>query len=348
MAFLRNVWYCAGFVAELSDKPVGRTFLNEEVVLFRGESGRAYALSGRCPHRFAPMSMGKTVGDTIMCGYHGLRFGGDGRCTQNPHGDQIPPLARLRAYPLVEKAGVLWIWMGDPLLADEADLPEWNFMADPNYETFTFYLHVAANYQLVTDNLLDLTHAPYIHAGTLTHGPEEAVMHHDFSVKDNVILSNYHTPSERPSAFFEKLFDEEFGETFVSMMWRPASSLYLDVSMRPIGSNEKGVHTPSLHLLTPETDTTTHYFNAQGRNHKLGDKAATEHAKRLISRAFLEEDAPMIKACQEFIGRSDLFSLRPAILKTDTPAVQARRTLVKMIRREQGRTDSEAEPELAG
>jgi len=344
MTFLKNVWYCAGFAAELRDKPVGRIFLNEEVVLYRGaQSGKAYAVGARCPHRFAPLSMGTVLGDQIMCGYHGLRFDSAGRCAYNPHGGEVPPQTVLKTYPLTERAGILWIWMGDPARADVTILPESSFMTDPGYTTFTFYMSVAAQYELVTDNLLDLTHAPYIHAGTLSNGPAEAVMNHDFSIKGDVIRSNYHTPCEPPSIWFSKLFEDELGETFSSMTWHPASRLELDLWMRPIGATDaERVHTPSHHYLTPETERTTHYFNAQGRNTRIHDQAATDHAKELIRRGFLDEDAPMIMACQEYVGSADLFSLRPAILKTDTPAVQARRIIAKMARQEQEESTSSA------
>ncbi len=123
MNFLRNAWYCAGWAADLGAEPITRTYLNEPVLLYRMRDGRAVAIGERCPHRFAPLHKGKLRDDCIECPYHGLRFDASGACVHNPHGDgAIPKAARVKAYPLVEQYGALWIWMGDPSLADESAL----------------------------------------------------------------------------------------------------------------------------------------------------------------------------------------------------------------------------------
>src|SRR5580704_1213723 len=114
MAMLRNSWYVAGWASELvHGRLLGRTYLNEPVVLFRQTDGTPVALSDRCPHRFAPLHLGKQLGDVVQCGYHGLEFGSDGRCVRNPHGKGAPPGAKLRRYPLIERYDLLWIWPGE-------------------------------------------------------------------------------------------------------------------------------------------------------------------------------------------------------------------------------------------
>lgn len=163
MTYLRNAWYAAAWDNEIADKPLGRTLLNQPIVFYRDEAGKPVALSDRCPHRYAPLSKGKIVDGTIQCPYHGLRFGSTGACVHNPHGS-IPKAARVSAFPLLEKYGLLWIWMGDPEAADPAVLPDFSIIADhDNYAIVPGYLHVGANYQLITDNLLDLSHAQYVH-----------------------------------------------------------------------------------------------------------------------------------------------------------------------------------------
>ena len=120
MNFIRDAWYCAGFSRELQSgalKPI--TILGEPVVLYRQAGGTAAALADRCPHRFAPLSMGKVCEGEVQCAYHGLRFDAAGLCTHNPHGDgSIPKAAKVRSYPLLERHGALWIWTGEAAQAE--------------------------------------------------------------------------------------------------------------------------------------------------------------------------------------------------------------------------------------
>src|SRR5262249_39713320 len=112
--YLRNAWYVAAWSDDLGDGGVhGKTILKEPVVLYRKGDGDVAARQDRCPHRFAPLSMGKVInGDRIQCPYHGLEFGPSGACALNPHGTKnIPPRARVRSYPVLEKHKAIWIWM---------------------------------------------------------------------------------------------------------------------------------------------------------------------------------------------------------------------------------------------
>src|SRR5207302_146543 len=110
--WMRNCWQVIAFSSEIKHVPLARTVLDEQVVLFRTSSGEAVALADRCPHRFAPLSIGRVVGDTIQCGYHGLCFDRDGVCVRVPGQDSVPARARVQKYPLVERHTFAWIWMG--------------------------------------------------------------------------------------------------------------------------------------------------------------------------------------------------------------------------------------------
>jgi phenylpropionate dioxygenase-like ring-hydroxylating dioxygenase large terminal subunit len=124
VSFLRNAWYVAAWSSEIeSDKLLARRFLNEPVILFREANGAYRALADRCPHRQAPLHMGRFDGTTIQCGYHGLGFDGTGQCVHNPQG-AIPRAARVPSYPLVEHHSMLWIWMGEEELAQTTLLPD--------------------------------------------------------------------------------------------------------------------------------------------------------------------------------------------------------------------------------
>ncbi|MBY0392830.1 MAG: aromatic ring-hydroxylating dioxygenase subunit alpha [Novosphingobium sp.] len=161
--YLRHCWYVAGWASDLGDTPQQRVFLEEPVALFRDAEGKANAVSGRCPHRWAPLGQGKVVDGALTCPYHGLRFDGTGACVHNPHpGGQLPE-SRLGVYPLVERHALLWIWMGDADKADPALIPDFSWLADPKWEAVRGATVAEGHYELYSDNILDLSHANFVH-----------------------------------------------------------------------------------------------------------------------------------------------------------------------------------------
>ncbi len=172
--FLRNGWYAAIWSNDLQARPVGRTFLNEKVVLFRNGRGQAAALEDCCCHRAAPLSRGEVSGDYLACGYHGLKYDISGQCVEVPGQTMIPRGAKVRSYPVCEKWGAVWIWMGEPAKVDESKIPNLYWLADPAWTATPGYIHLKSNYQFLIDNLLDLTHVIYVHKKTLAGDPREA------------------------------------------------------------------------------------------------------------------------------------------------------------------------------
>jgi len=168
--FITECWYAAGFPDEFGRSLVGRTFLREPVVLFRTEMGELVALEDRCSHRRLPLSAGRLKGDTVECAYHGLVYDCSGACIKVPGQDDVPRTARLKRYPVADMHGYSWIWMGDPARADTRTIPDYNRLSLPGLGRHRIALHVEANYQLIVDNLLDLSHLPYVH-GTTTGNP---------------------------------------------------------------------------------------------------------------------------------------------------------------------------------
>lgn len=171
MPYLLNTWYVAGWSEDVQPGALmSRTLLEQPVLMFRDSGGVPRALLDRCPHRFAPLSMGRLSddGQSVQCAYHALRFDGHGACVHNPHGDgRIPPAAKVRTYPLVERYGVLWIWMGDAAKADAALIPDFSLIDPEHWHVGKRYLHAKANYVLETDNIMDLSHVEFLHPSTL-------------------------------------------------------------------------------------------------------------------------------------------------------------------------------------
>ncbi len=330
--YLRNQWYCAGWASSLA-KPIGITMLGEYVVIYADPSGEPIAVSGRCPHRFAPLDRGVVLGDRIMCPYHGLQFARDGQCVGNPSGP-VPPRARLRSYPVAVRNRALWVWMGDPARSDPALLPAEGFPLSADYASEFLYIKVNANYQIVIDNLLDLNHAPFLHAKTLAppmEGPP-IMPRHEYSMHGDTIHSNYYMTSVPPAAQSRTLYDDELADFSAEMTWRAPAMLELHVWLRPLaGSSAAPLHLPTLHYLTPESDTVTHYFAGVGRNVKIDDAAESKRMRDFLEYAFVQEDEPMLRACQDLMGTTDLFALDPVILKSDIAAIEARRTLARLL-----------------
>jgi vanillate O-demethylase monooxygenase subunit len=154
MMFLRNCWYVAGWSHHIAaDSLVSRTMLGEPIVLYRKADGGVAALEDRCCHRLAPLSRGRIDGDDLRCMYHGLKFAPSGKCVEVPGQDLIPSTAMVRSYPVVEQDCWVWLWMGDPALADPALIPAALGHADPDWLMQTGQLAYEANYELINDYL---------------------------------------------------------------------------------------------------------------------------------------------------------------------------------------------------
>ena len=166
--FPLNAWYPAAWSHEIQRELSARTICGKDVVLYRRTDGDPVALEDACWHRLLPLSLGRLVGDQVMCGYHGLVFNSAGRCSFMPAQKTINPSACVRAYPVVERHRLVWIWPGDPAAADPAVLPDfhWNDGAEWKGEGGTFY-SLECDYRLVIDNLMDLTHETYVHSDSI-------------------------------------------------------------------------------------------------------------------------------------------------------------------------------------
>ena len=263
MPFLTN-WYVIAGTGELGATPLARTVLGEAIVLYRTEKGEATALRNRCPHRFAPLHMGQVKGESLQCQYHGLRFGRDGACVHNPQGSgRLPAAASVRNYPVDERFGFIWIWMGPAALAQPSSIPDLSRWADqPDHTPVRGYMRPRANFELLTDNLMDLSHAVYLHSG----GIGSAAIERSRSkvvAEGRTITSKLWMPNELPSPYYSARLNNYSApvDHWLDMTWMPAAILMLDSGITPTGrSREEGVSGFVAHALTPETETTTHYF----------------------------------------------------------------------------------------
>jgi phenylpropionate dioxygenase-like ring-hydroxylating dioxygenase large terminal subunit len=344
-SYLRNAWYVGAWSDEVGDgKLMPRTIMNEPIVMYRKADGNVAAIEDRCAHRFAPLHMGKIVGgDRIQCPYHGLEFDGTGACVKNPHGTKnIPSRAKVKSYPVIEKHKAVWIWMGSAP-ADESKIPDFGVLDNvPElHTTKRDSIVIKANYQLIIDNLLDLSHTSYLHEGIL--GNADTVESEITAEQDgnDVIVARYATNSAPPGMFAQFWPNHPpHVDKFTKMRWMAPSTLRLLTGICKIGANpETGTGYHAIHLLTPENERSTHYFftavrwGVQTTEDKLNRNLQAKVAE-MRRFAFEEQDAPVIEAQQRVIEDA-MEPLDPVVLAVDVGCVRYKRVLDKMLEAEQ-------------
>lgn len=201
--FLRNFWYMAAWSDEVAREPVGYVLLNEPIVLFRKLDATPVAMEDRCAHRSMFLSNGYLRGDDLVCGYHGLTYDGTGTCVHIPGQENIPTATRRKLYPVVERDGCLWIWMGEPAHADLAQIPDMHWANDPGWGSKS-RLKLSCNYQLINDNLTDLSHLGYVHARNV--GTPDLAEHGKVETRvdgDRVVVSRWTVDKPAPRFWIE-------------------------------------------------------------------------------------------------------------------------------------------------
>lgn len=328
--FVRNAWYLAAWANEVPENSfLARTYLDEPWLILRKADGTWAMMADRCPHRFVPLSRGKRKGDTVACGYHGLTFSTDGACVFNPFGRDVPPETKVATRAIVEKDGGLWFWPGDQERADPALIPDFSFI-DDNSDARD-HLVMDVNYELISDNLLDLSHAEFLHVetfgvnGSLFECGEQTVE----TDASGGLWNKWDMVGSRAPTWAEPIVGPGVAvDQWLHIRWHAPASLALHIGMARSGTGRTELVVPLManpHILTPKTATETHYFFTRGHG---------EEAAAMARRVFLEEDEPMIRAQQEAMKGRDFWEMRPVIMPSDAAAIRARRKLMQMRREE--------------
>jgi vanillate O-demethylase monooxygenase subunit len=334
-SFPLDQWYVAALSRELKDQPLGRTLLNKPVVLFRTADNHVAALEDRCCHRALPLSGGTVEARGLRCGYHGLLFNEGGKCIEIPGQDKIPSKAKVPAYPVREQDQIIWIWFGS------AEHPEPTF-APPVYDVHSSgkYLfdgdvyHYDAPYQLIHDNLMDLSHLGYVHLHTIG-GNASIHMNAKMNVDgdDSMVRVVRHMPDSVPPPTYTAAYPfkgnidrwQEIEFHFNHLrIWTGAIDAGTDDLNNP---DRGGFHMRGFHGVTPETDTSSHYFWTMATNPEHDPEAVTAkvlHQTRLT----FDEDKVVIEAQYQNMCR---FGTRPMIdIHVDVGANRARRIIERL------------------
>lgn len=301
MSFVRNSWYVAGWSHDFSDGLEALEIIGQRLVFFRGKAEQLFALEDRCPHRLLPLSKGKKIGNTIQCGYHGMTFDGEGTCVRVPGQDNTPERANVRAYPVVERHGIVWVWMGDETKANVDEIFAIPEMSDPAWHLHLGgHLHIKAHYLNVAENLVDPAHVSFVHPTTLGNSASEDVPVH-VSTEGEVIRAWRWIRNAPPVGFFKEFggfsgdvdrwhyYDLHLPSTAVIDFGSVDSALNCAEEQR-----DGGVRIFAIHFVTPVNDeeTVDHWMHLRNT---APDNDAGSKIDNLLETAF-EEDKAILEA----------------------------------------------------
>jgi phenylpropionate dioxygenase-like ring-hydroxylating dioxygenase large terminal subunit len=334
-AYPTEAWYMAAWSDEIGEALLRRRLLGHPILLYRLADGSVTALDDRCPHRFAPLSLGTRSGDEVTCAYHGLTFDGTGACVRNPFGPP-PKGASVRRWPVKERDGIVWFWPGDPARADDTPPPDFAILnLDQPAPPITGLMPMAADYQYGTDNLMDLSHIEFVHRGSFAGRGVIFAGKHKVRQEGDFLHSDWWMPDVAAPAHTFGIYPPDLRtDHWLEMRWQAPATMLLEIGATPAGgARQDGVIVHQAHILTPESEGNTHYFWATTRSGGPVTEAGDAMLRGLMGQAFVEEDKPIIEAAYANLDGQDFWAARPVFLGVDAAGTRARRLLQALINR---------------
>lgn len=336
--FPKNAWYVACTPDEITDKPLGRKICGESLVLYRGPEGKATALEDFCPHRGAPLSLGKVENGKLTCGYHGLEMGCDGKTVAMP-GQRVRGFPAIRSYPVIERYGFIWVWPGDAALADEAKLHHLEWADNPAWAYGGGLFHINCDYRLMVDNLMDLSHETYVHATSIgqkeiDETPTKTVVNGDEVVTSRHMENISAPPFWRMALRGNGLADDVPVDRWQICRFTPPSHVMIEVGVAHAGHG--GYDAPAEHkassivvdFITPETETSIWYFWGMARHFKPQDAELTASIREGQGKIFSEDLEMLEKQQRNLLAHPQRKLL---MLNIDSGGVQARKVIDRLL-----------------
>lgn len=340
MNYLKNAWYPVAWLNEIPENgSLARTILDIPMIFFRDEDGKVAALEDTCPHRAAPLSMGKLENCVLQCPYHGLKFNSKGDCVHNPQG-RVSPRAKVPTFPTLEKYCALWIWAGDESKADPELIPEFDYMNEEHWAVGKGYLFIEGNYELESDNILDLSHIEFLHP--LFSSPQVSQAKAVYEEDGQTVWSKRDMDNDENVPDFVKQGhmvppDAKAVDRWLHVRWNAPALMALWSGAIASGMpKDQAIVSPSIHWFTPESEYKSHYFFSACIPKMMGD-AAQVIADDIIVKlgdVFEREDKPMIEAQQKRLGTTRLEEKSKVFMPGDGGGVAARRILKSLIDKE--------------
>jgi len=306
--FVKNAWYCAGWdyeVTQSKNSLITRKIAGEHLVLYRKLNGALVVMEDRCPHRQAPLSLGRKEGDTLRCMYHGMRFEPEGRCVEIPGQGTIPERACVRVLPVVEKDNWIWVWMGDPAKADPSLIPFAVGPSNPNWNTKTSKMQVHTNYRNEIANLADLSHITWVHENTVGGSLKYADVNPRFELKARSLHTYYWVYSVPAVGAAKHLFPKDalFDVCFDICHTIPCTWV-LNYKMFTAGTATEGesngqliLDTWSSQTVTPRDAESVDYYYSWGVSQETDVPGLSDMLREALDAAF-QEDAAFLEAQQ--------------------------------------------------
>ncbi|HRD10841.1 MAG TPA: Rieske 2Fe-2S domain-containing protein [Mycobacterium sp.] len=330
----RNCWYAAATVDEVTSAPLGRRFLGDDVLLWRGQSGRLSAFENRCAHRAFPLTHSIVDGEQLVCGYHGCTYDHDGTCAHIPSQDRVPTGMKVQAFPVIEEPPYIWIWMGSPGAAAISRPPTVPWVGEPGWETFQTAWDVAANFMMVHEHYLDFSYAPVLHGADIPASIRSMPAFSEVEVTETTVRYTRVLPPARPTDWEAEAGDLErdidYKRTETGTFASPALHLQRWDVETPAGET---LTTTRIHAITPIDDTSTHVVMTSARNYALGRPAATERLRTFLA-GVAQRDNAVLEMAARHSGyqrwrdgvdfQADLASLRLRRIVDDLLSQEAR------------------------
>jgi vanillate monooxygenase len=337
----KNTWYVACTPDEIDGKPLGRQICGEKIVFYRAAQGKAAAVEDFCPHRGAPLSLGFVRDGLLVCGYHGLEMGCDGKVAAMP-GQRVRGFPCIRSYPVEERYGFIWVWTGAPELADPALIHHLEWADNPDWAYGGGLYHINCDYRLMIDNLMDLTHETYVHASSIGQKEIDEAPVGTRVEGEQVITSRYMENIMAPPFWRAALRSNGLADDVPVDRWQicrftPPSHVMIEVGVAHAGKGgydaapEHKVSSIVVDFITPESETSHWYFWGMARNFKPGDAALTASIREGQGKIFGEDQA-MLELQQANMLRHPERKL--LMLNIDAGGVQSRRVLDQWLRQE--------------
>jgi vanillate O-demethylase monooxygenase subunit len=336
--FLKNTWYVACQADELTDKPLGRKICNEAMVFFRDAQGKVAAVQDFCPHRGAPLSLGRVCNGQLVCGYHGLVMGCDGHTVSMP-GHQVRTFEPIKSFAVIEQYGFVWVWPGNPQLADPAKMPVFEWFDNPKWAYGGGLYHIECDYRLMIDNLMDLTHETYVHSTSIGQPEIDETPCKTVAEGDHVSTSRFMEGIKAPPFWQMAMRANDLPDDALVDRWQicrftPPSHVLIEVGVALAGKG--GYHAEPkdkassvvVDFITPETETSIHYFWGMVRQFKPQDKALTASIREGQGKIF-SEDMEMLQRQQANILANPDRKLK--ILSIDAGGVMSRRVIDRLL-----------------
>ena len=342
--FIKNTWYVACALTELDalgTQPLGRTICNERMVFFKGPDGQVAAVEDFCPHRGAPLSLGKVCEGKLVCGYHGLEMGCDGKTVHMP-GQRVRGFPAIKSFPVVERYGFVWVWPGDAAKADVAQMPSFVFFDNPEWAYGGGLYHVKADYRLMIDNLMDLTHETYVHANSIGQPEIDETPSQTTVEGDQVVLQRHMQGIQAPPFWQMAMSANGLDPQAKVDRWQicrfsPPSHIMIDVGVALTGKGgfdaapEHKAYSVVVDFITPETETSHWYHWGMARQFKPTDAALTDKIREGQGKIF-NEDMEMLQLQQANITQWPDRKL--LMLNIDAGGVQSRRIIDRLLAQE--------------